>query len=488
MKKFIKIVFTLAVAALLVTGCEDRTELTAPSAPNPKSGSADFTTFVTIGNSLTAGYQSSALYRSAQVFGFGNLISEKTGSSFAIPFVSDPGIGGRMKIQTLDVAKGSVTFSYDGSTGTPENTAYPAPYNNLGIPGALLYDVLNATSSTTCASYVFGNPATRTPNPFFDVVLRGQGSQFSQAKALSPTFVTAWIGNNDILGFATSGGFSPSAPTSVPQFTYLYMQLADTLATLGAKVVLANIPNVTAIPFFTTVGPGMSQAIPWASIKLLGAPGMFYQKHGETVASGVADSLSLLKGDLLVTLVGSSYASLVGKPTGQFYRDKNYPSLPAGIDTTKPFGLHPQNPWPDALILDVSEIATAQTTTSAFNGVIAGAVAKYPGQFALVDFNTFFDNIRQHDYSGGSVFNGVKFFTTFLTGGLFSLDGVHPTSQGQAIIANEFLKVINASFGASYSLVDVSSIPGSLVLAKSTVMNNGIFPYFKPHAFDHLLF
>ncbi len=488
MKKFIKIIFTIAFAALLVTGCQDRTELTAPSAPNPKSGSADFTRFVTIGNSLTAGYQSSALYRSAQLFGFGNLISQKTGATFAIPFISDPGIGGRMKIQSLDVAKGVVVIAYDGSTGTPENTTYPSPYNNLGIPGALLYDVLNATSSTTCASYVFGNPATRQPNVFFDIVLRGQGTQFTQAKALNPTFVTTWIGNNDILGYATSGGFSPSAPTSVPQFTFLYSQLADTLATLGAKVALANIPNVTAIPFFTTVGPGMAHAIPWASIKLLGAPGLFYQKHGETVASGVADSLSLLKGDLLVTLVGSSYAGLVGQPTGKFYRDNHYPGLPAGIDTTKPFGLHPQNPWPDALMLDVSEITTAQTTTTAFNGVIAGAVAKYPGQFALVDINSFFNNLRQHDFTGGTVFNGIPFFTTYITGGLFSLDGVHPTSQGQAIIANEFLKAINSAFGSSYSLVDVSLIPGSLGLSKSMVINSGILPYFEPHTFDHLLY
>lgn len=488
MKKLFKVFFVFAAMAILLTGCKDRSELTAPTAPNPKSGTADFTRFVTIGNSLTAGYQSSALYHSAQIYGYGNLIAKQTGTSFAIPYISDPGIGGRMKIVSLNIAKGEIVIGYDQSTGAPENTTYPVPFNNLGIPGALLYDVLNATSSTTCASYVFGNPATRQPNVFFDIVLRGQGSQFSQAKALNPTFVTAWIGNNDILGFATSGGFSPNAPTSVPVFTFLYSQLADSLAALGAKVVVANIPNVTAIPFFTTVGPGMALAIPWAFIKSLGAPGMFYQKHGETVASGVADSVSLLKGDLLVTLVGSSYAPLVGRSTGKFYLDNHYPGLPAGIDTTKPFGLHPQNPWPDALILDASEITTAHTTTSAFNSVIVGAVTKYPNQFALVDINTFFNNLRQKDFSGGTVFNGIPFFTSYITGGLFSLDGVHPTSQGQAIIANEFLKVINSKFGASYSLVDVSLISGSLILAKKIAANNGILPYFEPHTFDHLLY
>ena len=485
MKNIFNFVFALAIAALIFTGCQDRTNLTAPTV-NPKSGSADFTRLVSIGNSLTSGYQSSALYHSAQVYAYGNLIAQQTGTSYAIPFISDPGIGGRMKIVSLDIAKGEIVLGSDPSTGTPENTAYPAPYNNLGIPGALLYDVLNATSSTTCASYVFGNPATRQPNPFFDIVLRGQGTQFSQAKALHPTFITLWIGNNDVLGFATSGGFSPSAPTATAQFQYLYSQLGDSLASLGAKVVVANIPDVTAIPFFTTVGPGMAMEIPWAAIKLLGAPGLIYQKHGETIATGVADSVSLLTGSVLVTLVGSTYAPLVGQPTGKFYRDNHYPALPVGIDTTKPFGLHPQNPWPDALILDASEIATAKTSTAAFNAAISG-VANAKG-FGLVDINTIFNTIRQNDFHGGTVYNGIPFFTSYITGGIFSLDGVHPTSQGQAIIADEFIKVINAKFGANYSLVDVASIPGSLLLAKRNVFPKGKLPYFEPGAFKHLLY
>ncbi|MCK7523016.1 MAG: hypothetical protein MZV64_37725 [Ignavibacteriales bacterium] len=65
---------------------------------------------------------------------------------------------------------------------------------------------------------------------FIDLVLRGQGTQFAQAKALQPNFITLWIGNNDILGYATSGGVKPAAPTDANTFAFLYSQLADSLA------------------------------------------------------------------------------------------------------------------------------------------------------------------------------------------------------------------------------------------------------------------
>ena len=107
----------------------------------------------------------------------------------------------------------------------------------------------------------------------------------------------------------------------------------------------------------------------------------------------------------------------------------------------------------------------------------------------MVDVNSLFNSIRASDATGGTTYNGVKFTTTFVTGGLFSLDGVHPTAQGQAIVANEFLKVINDKFGSSYPLIDVSAIPGSLTLAKKGAIN--LFDkgaYLDPNAYKNVLF
>jgi lysophospholipase L1-like esterase len=473
MKKLLGIIL---VSILVFNACEDRSELTAPPSLNGKSGNADLTKMVSLGNSLTAGYQSGTLYLSATQYAYPYLIAKQAGVEISGIAVSDPGLGGRLEIKSLS----PFTLFTNPKQGTVINLNYPAPFQNLGVPGALVYDVLQATSSTNCASALFGG----TPNPFFDLILRngatGTKTPIQLALEQNPTFITLWIGNNDVLGYATSGGVSPAAPTPVANFQAIYNGIANAITASGKqdKGVVANIPNVTSIPFFTTVGPQIAVSIPW---RQLGIPGLVYQKSSGV---GVADSASLISGTNLVTLRGTTYAPLLGQPTGRYYRDLGI-AVPAGFDTTKPFGFHPQNPWPNALILDVDEIQVASTAINNYNNIIANFATSV--KFGLVDINKLFRDIRQNDFTGGTVFNGRVFTTTFVTGGLFSLDGVHPSSQGQGIIANEFIKVINSKFNANFPLVDVAAIPGSLIFSGKLNFQNG-YPIIPIKAFDRLLF
>lgn len=489
MKKILNVLFSLSLFALIFVGCEDRSDLTGPT-----SGTASYDRFVTIGNSITAGYQSGALYESAQVYAYGNLIAKQVGASFAMPTYSDPGTGGRMELTAFNFATSTPTITNNPAVGAATNLGYAAPYNNLGVPGALLYDVLNATNSQDCGSKVFGGPA----NSMFDLILRNSvlniGSQFKQAKALNPTLLTLWIGNNDVLGFATSGGASPSAPTSAATFDALYRFLADSLKTLNSKVVVANLPDVTAIPFFNTVGPKLALGAGWTANGLLG---LFYQKHAAAAVdpTAVVDSIGLLTGKVDLTLVAGSWTGYLGQPTGAWYRyiaaSKGLPLAAvlasiAGLDTTKPFGFHPQNPFPDALTLDADEITTAKTATASFNASI-DSLARNRG-FAMVNINSFFNQIRAKDYSGGTYYGGIKFTTGYISGGLFSLDGVHPSNHAHAIIANEFIKVINAKWGGNIPQVDVASITPSIILGKKISFDHYGIPKFQAGAFDHLLF
>jgi hypothetical protein len=478
MKKYIKII-SIALLILFTYSCDDYTELTSPTI---NLGSADFSRFVTIGSSFTAGYQSGSLYQSSQMYSHGQLIANVVAANFEQPYVSDPGTGGRLEIKSLSPFELYINLG----TGSPLNTPFPRPYNNLGVPGALVYDVLNATNANDCASALFAG----VPNPMFDLILQtspNYGTQFEQATILRATMILIWIGNYDILGFASSGGVSPSAPTEVNTFSALFTATANALGSLGVEVVVGNVLEITSYPFFTTVGPLMALEIPWYQLAQLSVPGLFYQEHGVTGPSIVfADSLSLLTGGVLVTLTGSGYAGLVGTPNGKFYRDFQYPALPTGIDTTMPFGVHPQNPWPDALILDAGEKTTADNTTQAYNSAISNAAIN--NGFGLVDFNTIFRNFRMRDFSGGTVINGITYTTTFVTGGLFSLDGIHPTSQAQGIIANAFLEVINKNFNASIPSIDVSTIPGSLNFTTNSSANKPGYNIFPKGAFDHLLF
>jgi hypothetical protein len=281
--------------------------------------------------------------------------------------------------------------------------------------------------------------------------------------------VTFWLGNNDVLGYATSGGTTKSSfsgvaePTPATMFTAMYNAAVDSLrkALPNAKLAIANIPDVKAVPFFTTIGPKVAASLPAGYYAR-------YQKHGN---SGVAyDSTRFTEtGAPYMTLPGGSYASYIGVVTGKWYKDNKYPALPAGIDTTKPFGLHPQNPLPDALILDASEQTVAANAVAAFNATIAASAAK--NNAALVDVNGFFNTVK----ASGVTISGTKYTTDFITGQLFSLDGVHPSSKGQGVIANEFIKAINSKFGFTVAQVDVAPLPGVSVtpLAKY-IPNSGI--------------
>jgi len=473
MKTTIKILSILLLSvSMLFVGCEDRTDLTPPKAPD--TGNANFTSFVTLGNSLTAGYQNGALYQSAQAYSFGNQIAQLVGAKFEQPLVSDPGIGsdGRMEIKSLTAT--GVEITYNKNSGSPLNLNYAAPYNNLGVPGAILAEMVKTKDKAT----------SLTGNAFFDLILRGLGTPVEQALALKPTLMTVWIGNNDILGYAAKGG--TVGYTDPVVFAYLYNSMLDTLAMSNAKVFVANIPDVSSVPYFTTVGPMVAAAIAPA-VKAGLAFGLFYQKNGQkgpADPTSLADTTALATGKVLLTLAGAKYASLIGQPTGAFYRDYLPGVDPAilGVDTTKAFGLDPKNPYPDAFILDPDEINTVNTTIASYNGVIANSVAQH--NFTLVDINAFFNGVAKNGYQA----NGLTFTAAYVTGGLFGLDGVHPTNQGYGIIANQFIKAINSNLNASIPMIDVSRIPGSLILAKKIKFNKMGLPIIDPHAFDHLVF
>jgi lysophospholipase L1-like esterase len=470
----------LAIAALAVlVGCsEDKT----PSGPN-NTGSINTSVYVAVGNSITAGYQSGALYEAAQQYSMTNLIAQQLGTNCVQPIFPGSGTGSLMRITSLT----PVTIVKDpNSMIPPSNIDHPAPYNNLGIPGAIMYDGLDTAEINA--------KSQKRANPFFRLILRDQGlfgaSQVLQAIKLHPTVMTLWLGNNDVLGYATSGGVSPS--TFTPQGTFGAMfsntvrLILDSLPNIS--LVCGNIPDVRVIPFFTTVGPMVAPILAQNNVSLA------YQRHGEpTVGTGTT---RLIPGanDALITLTGSPYAPLIGQATGKWYRDladsKGVPPsdvLPAGIDTTKPFGLHPLNPWPDALILDNTELTQINLNTQQYNDEITRQINTIQTQrtvkIGLVNIYNIFNKINIDGYSVA----GEKLTTAYVSGGLFSLDGVHPSSKGMGVLANEFIKVMNATFGANIPQVDISRIPGLRVPLGKSGLRFDLSWQIPPGAFDDMV-
>lgn len=437
------------IIALLWGGCKQST----PSGPVASLGSTSVTKYVAIGNSLTAGYQSGGLYESGQEYSYANLIAQQLKAAganlgtFEMPWYSDPGspdpsTGLASRYEILSMI-GPTIGPRGVAAGTPTNTLLAQPYDDLGIPGAVIYDFLDTTD--------FTKKSNDRSNAFFSLVLRSSAlgkSMLQQTVALNPDFITFWLGNNDVLGFATSGGTSPSSPTAAATFTYLYTQALTQLhaALPKAKIVVGNIPDVASCAYFTTVGPKIAAALPAGYY-------LRYQKHLNTSYS--MDSTRFTESTPpLITLTGSAYASLIGTKTGKWYRDKGYTSIPTGIDTTQVFGLSPLNPWPDALVLDADEQATATTAVSNFNSTIATVAASVGA--AVTDINGFLASVKANKYTVA----GQTFSAAYISGGLFSLDGVHPSDRGYALLANQFIGVMNSSFGMSVPDVDIATIPG----------------------------
>jgi lysophospholipase L1-like esterase len=365
----------------------------------------NFTTYVSVGDSLAAGFESNALVETHQNRSVPFLIARQAGvQGFQQPLISEPGIPPELTLVSLVPAP--LIAPKAATAGAPKNLALARPYNNLAVPGATSIDALTRTTDA---------------GGLHDVILRGLGTQVQQAVALRPTAITLWIGNNDVLGAALRGR-AVDGVTLTPTATFraTYGQIVAALKTTGAFIVAANLPDVTTIPFVTTIRPyvvnsaGVPVLIAGNRVPLLGPNGA-------------------LPSSALVTLAASTLlAQGIGIPTAV-----------GGTGT----------PLPDEVVLDPSEIAIIQDHVSADNQAIREICGA--ANIPVLDVNALLTELA----TKGRKVGGVTLTSAFLTGGVFSYDGVHPNDIGYAVVANEFIRVINASGGA-LPPVDLGAVMG----------------------------
>ena len=107
------------------------------------------------------------------------------------------------------------------------------------------------------------------------------------------------------------------------------------------------------------------------------------------------------------------------------------------------------------LILDADEIAMVQAATAAYNQLIAAKVAEKG--FAFFDANAFLNDITA---DGSYTSQGYTFTPSFVTGGMFSLDGVHMSNAGYAVAANQFIEAINSTYDVAIASVSIREVMG----------------------------
>lgn len=492
MKKIL--ISSLAVAGLLFTvscNTEFDTDVKDVKVTN---GTADFTKYVALGNSLTSGYRDGALYLDGQNESYPSMIAQQMklaggASVFNQPLMADnlggiPAVGVSNKLILTVSASGAlapVTAS-GTATNTIANIYKPeAPIYNLGVPGAKSYHLV-APGYGSAAGLANG-----TANPYFvRFASSSTTTVLADAMKINPTFFSLWIGNNDVLGYATSGGDGTNPITTEALFTQAYTALVTTLTSAGAKGVVANIPDVTGIPFFTTV-PYNPVPLDQASVTALNAQ-VFgplkqiltaYGQGSRLQLLGLANNPLLIKDENLTNLstqittaligagVNAQQAGLMGQVFGQARHATRADLIPLttssviGSAPTSPLAVSPFNkygvtfPLEDKHVLNATEVAEVTTATAKFNTIISG-LASSKG-LAFVDANSKMKELSQ---SSGIQFDGVRYTAKFVTGGTFSLDGVHLTGRGYAVIANEFIKAINNKYGSTLPMVNPNGYSG----------------------------
>ena len=438
MKKLAFIILSLA----LFTSCERKISEFAVD-----KGSANFTKYVAVGNSLVAGYADGALYHDGQVYSCPNIIAQQLqlagGGAFIQPMVSSnfgvaiyPGVPPKFVLGYKTDCQGITSLSPVYAQGALEPLA-PVGYsvNNLGIPGV--------------RSFMMLYPGYAKLNPYYArFTTNMDGAVVQEFSKLSPTFFTMQLGDNDVLGWALSGG-SPADSITKPQTFYFYMRtvLGAMLAT-GAQGVMANIPDITSIPFFTTV--------PYNGLVI----------SRQTLADSINYAMSLYQ--LPFHYVVGQNAFIINDPTNPHplhvrqMKPGELVLLSVPQDSMKCRGMGIINPAtyrpypiPDQFVLTLDEIDKIKFSTDAFNAIIDTLASNR--KVGLVDVRA---KMKELTSQSGVIWDGVHMTTKFVTGGAFSLDGVHLTPRGNALSANCFIDAINKRFGSSIPWVDATSYKG----------------------------
>ncbi len=424
----------LPIALVLIAGCAKIRPITAP---NPSSGTANFTTIVALGTSLSAGFQSGGLVQRHQAFAFPFLFAQQAGSrSFSYPTVNLDGWPPLLKIESLGPPL--VVDTLTSQRGAWINPALP--YNDMGVPGALLDDVLDLGLNY--------NPFLPRDVSFFNNIL-GQGqatiplSMLQLATSMKPTFISFEFGSNELLGSALHGSSALGLLSDTGVWPGILHRTLDSLDIYipQAKKVIFNVPDVTSLPYFHT--------LPIVELDRAGNP--VVGLGGPKLLIGVAP------GDL-VGLNGSKLMAGIPPDSGAYgyaLGDTSYLSGFAIPGNGKPL--------PDSAVLSTSEQGDLQAAVAAYNSAIT-LEAQARG-YLMFDLHGLYGQIT----AAGFHFAGNTYTTKYVSGGLFSLDGVHPTDLGHGIICNRLIDLVNTRYGAHVPPLDLSQCmtPSSSSLAQS---------------------
>jgi lysophospholipase L1-like esterase len=471
-----KSIGVVALAATLLVSCSEL-EFDIPVEPEVAltNGSADFSNYVAIGASFSAGVSDGTLFRESQNNSFPNSLASAFanagGGEFRQPLVND-NVGGLL-LGGVQIAGPRLYFDgaglsvLDGTPSTEVSELLTGPFNNMGVGGAKSFHFL-APGYGNLAGVPLGQA-----NPYFARMASSPNATvLEDAVSQNPTFFTISVmGGNDVLGYATSGGSGVDQTGNFDPTTYGGSDITDpnvfanaatamvtALTANGAKGVLSNVPYVTDLPYFTTV-PYNAVPLDAATAGLLN--GAFAEYNGGLQLAG---SLGLLTSEeiavrTIVFAAGQNAVSLVddltdlsalGLPSYRQATPDDLMVLPSLsfigtlVDNNPTLINGVSVPLSDQWVLTGTETQASIVATDAY-AVTVQSLAEANG-LAFADLRV----ILSEAATSGAMFDEFNMTTDLIFGGLVGLDGVHLTARGYAYMANKFLEAIDATYGSNF--------------------------------------
>ena len=384
----------LFAALLLWSGCEDG----SLNAPDIQDGAAQdtalFGSYVALGNSITAGFQSAGINGQTQSAAYPVLLAEQMNTPFGVPTLNTPGCPPPI---------GSFP-PQPPSTPCALRSSSASSVNNVAVPGASVSDVLSNAGPDA------------SPNPLTQFILGGR-TQIEAALDRNPSFVTAWIGNNDVLAAANAG--APALATSTADFAQRYNQMVTRLSN-DAPVqgaVLVGVADITAVPGLL--------------------PGQFYLGLAQQRADQLPDNFSVAQNCAPNDQGGQGSTTEIS-----FLFALNLLNQ-ARATPDEQFQLNCAGDAPGALTPDERQELSAQAQS--YNEVIASIANT--NDWAFFDPNDAFAALEAAD----EIPSQPDFTSEQPFGQFFSLDGVHPSAATHRLVAAQLVQVINETYDTSLS-------------------------------------
>lgn len=401
--------FSAAVLGLVLAAAAcNNDQLNRPFSSTPVDPLFD--RYVSMGNSITAGVQSGGINDSTQQQSYAVLLAQAMRSPFFSPLMNKPGCPPPI---TNVFAQPAPTRVGGGTATTCALRKIPAnapPYiSNTAVPNAEVEDIFNNLDTASNAN---------TLTQFF----LGGLTQAQMLRRAQPTFVSIWIGNNDVLAAVTNSTNAGDSTkiTSIANFQARYGAMLDTVDAVEPRgVILIGVGNVTASPYLS------AGATYWA-IKNGLVPGSSFPA-AFTVSSNcapIATGIPGARGD----------STLVPFPYGAALLGAAALGAPRNLDCADTV----------AAVVVPRELRRLADAVVAYNTYISGqATAR---GWAYLNPNTALDSLR-------TVPTAVRPFpligqpcTANPFGTAFSCDALHPSAASHRLIAQKLRDAINAAY------------------------------------------